>query len=131
LERAEITDDLTEWNYGDYEGITTKGIRQTSPGWTVFTHPTPGGETPEQVAERCDRIISRIKNLEDDALLFAHSHVLRVLIARWLELPPVDGRHFVIQTGVINILSYEHQSTVLLALNAKSFRNESRHQEKG
>jgi len=128
-DRAEITEDLTEWNYGEFEGITTKGIRETEPGWTVFTHPTPGGETPEQVAERCDRIITRLKNLQDDALLFAHSHVLRVLIARWLELPPMDGRHFVIQTGVLNILSYEHESTVLLSLNAESFRNDTHRQK--
>lgn len=128
-DQAEITEDLTEWNYGDFEGITTKEIRETLPGWTVFTHSTPEGETPEQVAERCDRIITRLQNLQDDALLFAHSHVLRVLIARWLELPPKDGRHFVIQTGVLNILSYEHESTVLLSLNAESFRNDTHRQK--
>jgi len=125
-DKAEITNDLAEWNYGDYEGITTKEIRQKDPTWTVFTRPTPGGETPDQVADRCDRLIERFKNVQDDVLLFAHSHVLRVLIARWLELPPVEGRHFVIQTGVLNILSYEHESTVLLSLNAASFRNDTR-----
>ena len=123
---AETTDDLAEWNYGDYEGTTTKEIRKTDPLWTVFTRPTPEGETPEQVAERCDRVIARLKNLQDDALLFAHSHVLRVLIARWLDLSPIEGRHFVIQTGALNILSFEHESTVLIALNASSFRNDSR-----
>lgn len=126
LPLAETTDDLAEWNYGDYEGITTNEIRKTDPLWTVFTRPTPGGETPEQVAERCDRVIARLKNLQDDALLFAHSHVLRVLIARWLDLSPIEGRHFVIQTGALNILSFEHESTVLIALNASSFRNDSR-----
>jgi len=125
-DRAETTEDLTEWNYGDYEGITTKEIRTIDPEWTVFTRPTPGGETPEQVAERCDRVISRLKAVQDDALVFAHSHVLRVLIARWLELPPVEGRHFVIQTGTINILSFEHEATVLISLNAESFRNDPR-----
>ena len=126
LDRAEATEDLAEWNYGEYEGITTKEIRATDPSWTVFLSPTPGGETPDQVAERCDRIISRVKDIQDDVLLFAHSHVLRVLIARWLELAPVEGRHFVIQTGVLNILSYEHESTVLISLNAESFRNDTR-----
>ena len=126
LERAEITDDLTEWNYGDYEGITTKEIRKTDPTWTVFTSPTPGGETPDQVAERCDRVIARAKAINDDVVLFAHSHVLRVLIARWLELSPVEGRHFVLQTGTLNILSYEHESTVLISLNAETFRNDPR-----
>ena len=123
---SETTEDLTEWNYGDYEGITTQEIRKKDPDWTVFTHPTPGGETPDQVADRCDRLINRVKDIQDDVLLFAHSHVLRVLIARWLELPPIEGRHFVIQTGVLNILSYEHESTVLLSLNAASFRNDTR-----
>ncbi len=126
LDRAEITDDLTEWNYGDYEGITTKQIRKSDPAWTVFTSPTPGGETPDQVAERCDRVIARAKSVNDDVVLFAHSHVLRVLIARWLELSPVEGRHFVLQTGTLNILSYEHESTVLISLNAETFRNDPR-----
>ncbi len=126
LDRAEITDDLTEWNYGEYEGITTKEIRKTDPSWTVFTSTTPGGETPDQVAERCDRVIARAKAINDDVVLFAHSHVLRVLIARWLELSPVEGRHFVLQTGTLNVLSYEHESTVLISLNAETFRNDPR-----
>ena len=126
LDRAKITDDLTEWNYGEYEGITTKEIRKTDPTWTVFTSPTPGGETPDQVAERCDRVIARAKSVNEDVVLFAHSHVLRVLIARWLELSPVEGRHFVLQTGTLNILSYEHESTVLISLNAETFRNDPR-----
>ena len=126
LDRAEATEDLAEWNYGQYEGITTKEIRETDPTWTVFISHTPGGETPDQVAERCDRVIQRLKDVGDDVVLFAHSHVLRVLIARWLELPPVEGRHFVIQTGVLNILSYEHESTVLISLNAQSFLNDTR-----
>ncbi len=126
IDRAEITDDLTEWNYGQYEGITTKEIRKTDPTWTVFTSTTPGGETPDQVAERCDRVIARAKAINDDVVLFAHSHVLRVLIARWLELSPVEGRHFVLQTGTLNVLSYEHESTVLISLNAETFRNDPR-----
>lgn len=126
LSQAETTEDLAEWNYGEYEGITTKQIRETDPTWTVFMSQTPGGETPDQVAERCDRVIKRLKDIQDDVVLFAHSHVLRVLIARWLELPPIEGRHFVIQTGVLNILSYEHESTVLISLNAQSFRNDTR-----
>jgi len=125
-DRAESSEDLTEWNYGEYEGITTAEIRTRDPNWTVFTSITPGGETPDQVAGRCDRVIARLKSVQDDVLVFAHSHVLRVLIARWLELSPVEGRHFVIQTGTLNILSYEHQSTVLISLNATSFRNDPR-----
>ena len=131
LDRAEITDDLSEWDYGDYEGITTKEIRRKDPNWTVFTRPTPNGETPDQVAARCDRVIARAKAVQDDVVLFAHSHVLRVLIARWLELPAVEGRHVVLQTGTINILSYEHESTVLISLNAETFRNDPRLQGQG
>ena len=126
LDRAEITQDLAEWHYGDYEGITTKEIRQKDPNWTVFTHHTPNGDTAEQVAERCDRVIARAKAVHDDVVLFAHGHVLRVLIARWLELAPIEGRHFVLQTGMINILGYEHESTVMISLNAESFRNDPR-----
>ena len=126
LDRAEITDDLAEWNYGEYEGITTKEIRQTESGWTVFDSPTPGGETPDQVAARCDSVIARMRALHDDAVLFAHSHVLRVLIARWLNLPAKSGRHFVLQTGTLNVLSYEHESPVLISLNAETFRNDPR-----
>jgi probable phosphoglycerate mutase len=78
------------------------------------------------VAERCDRVIARAKAINDDVILFAHSHVLRVMIARWLELSPVEGRHFVLQTGTLNILSYEHESTVLISLNSETFRNDPR-----
>jgi probable phosphoglycerate mutase len=126
LDRAQITEDLTEWNYGEYEGITTKEIREKNPGWTVFDSPTPGGETPDQVAARCDSVIGRLHALHDDAVLFAHSHVLRVFIARWLNLPAKSGRHFVLQTGTLNILSYEHESPVLISLNAETFRNDPR-----
>jgi len=114
--------DLAEWNYGDYEGMTTAEIRKTDPGWTVFGKTPPGGESATEVSIRCDRLIAKIRATSGDSLLFAHSHILRVLIARWLELPPVDGRHFVIQTGTMGVLSYEHESPVLLSLNATQFR---------
>ena len=84
--------DLSEWNYGAYEGMTTAEIRKTDPGWTVFGKTPPSGESAAEVAIRCDRLIARIRATSGDSLLFAHSHVLRVLIARWLELPPEDGR---------------------------------------
>jgi len=114
--------DLAEWNYGAYEGLTTAEIRKTDPGWTVFGKTPPSGESAKEVAIRCDRLIAKIRATSGDSLLFAHSHVLRVLIARWLELPPEDGRHFVIQTGTMGVLSYEHESPVLLSLNATQFR---------
>jgi len=121
--RAIEDPDLTEWNYGAYEGLTTGEIRKTDPGWTVFGKTPPGGESATEVAIRCDRLIAKIRATSGDSLLFAHSHVLRVLIARWLELPPEDGRHFVIQTGTMGVLSYEHESPVLLSLNATQLRS--------
>ena len=120
--RAIEDSDLAEWNYGAYEGMTTAEIRKTDPGWTVFGKTPPGGESSTEVAVRCDRLIAKIRATSGDSLLFAHSHVLRVLIARWLELPPEDGRYFVIQTGTMGVLSYEHESPVLLSLNATAFR---------
>ena len=124
--RAIEDSDLAEWNYGAYEGMTTAEIRKTDPGWTVFGKTPPDGESATEVAVRCDRLIAKIRATSGDSLLFAHSHVLRVLIARWLELPPEDGRHFVIQTGTMGVLSYEHESPVLLSLNATAFRQGKR-----
>ena len=124
--RAIEDSDLAEWNYGAYEGMTTAEIRKTDPGWTVFGKTPPGGESAAEVAIRCDRLIAKIRATSGDSLLFAHSHILRVLIARWLELPPEDGRHFVIQTGTMGVLSYEHESPVLLSLNATAFRQGKR-----
>ena len=124
--RAIEDSDLAEWNYGAYEGMTTAEIRKTDPGWTVFGKTPPGGESATEVAIRCDRLIAKLRAASGDSLLFAHSHVLRVLIARWLELPPEDGRHFVIQTGTMGVLSYEHESPVLLSLNATAFRQGKR-----
>ena len=124
--RAIKDPDLAEWNYGAYEGMTTAEIRKTDPGWTVFGKTPPSGESATEVAIRCDRLIAKIRATSGDSLLFAHSHVLRVLIARWLELPPEDGRHFVIQTGTMGVLSYEHESPVLLSLNATDFRQGKR-----
>jgi probable phosphoglycerate mutase len=124
--RAIEDSDLAEWNYGAYEGMTTAEIRKTDPGWTVFGKTPFGGESAAEVAVRCDRLITKIRATSGDSLLFAHSHVLRVLIARWLELPPEDGKHFVIQTGTMGVLSYEHESPVLLSLNATAFRQGKR-----
>jgi broad specificity phosphatase PhoE len=124
--RAIEDSDLAEWNYGAYEGMTTAEIRKKDPGWTVFGKTPFGGESAAEVAVRCDRLITKIRATSGDSLLFAHSHVLRVLIARWLELPPEDGKHFVIQTGTMGVLSYEHESPVLLSLNATAFRQGKR-----
>jgi broad specificity phosphatase PhoE len=112
-DKVEIDDDLAEWAYGVYEGRTTPEIRQTEPGWSVWTHPVPGGETADQVAERVDRVIERVRSADGDALLFAHKHVLRVLAARWLDLGPVDGRHFALDTATISVLGWEREDPVV------------------
>lgn len=107
---AEVDEDLVEWDYGDYEGITTAEIRKTVPGWTVWSHPVPNGETPAQVAARLDRVNARIAAVPGDVLVFGHSHALRGLTARWLELDVTEGRHFVLNTATISTLGWERGS---------------------
>ena len=86
-DRAIVEPDLMEWNYGEYEGITTEEIHHSRPGWQVFRDGCPGGETPEQIGARVDRVIARVRAASGDVALFAHGHVLRVLVARWIGLP--------------------------------------------
>jgi broad specificity phosphatase PhoE len=104
--RAIIEPDLVEWNYGKYEGLTPKEIERQAPGWLIFRDGCPGGETPEQVGARADRVITRARAVEDDVALFAHGHLLRVLVARWLGLPAGAGQHFLLDTGSLNVLDY-------------------------
>ena len=101
--------DLLEWDYGDYEGVTTAEIRTTVPGWTVWSGPIPDGETVEEVAGRADRVIARAGAAGGDVVLFAHGHVLRVLTARWCELDPREGRRFPLETGTTCVLGREHE----------------------
>ena len=105
--------DLMEWGYGDYEGMTSNQIRQTVPGWTVWTHPVPGGETMEQVAGRARAVIDRALAVGGDVALFSHGHMLRVLIALWLGLGPEAGRYFALSTGSITRLGWENKTAVL------------------
>jgi probable phosphoglycerate mutase len=86
-DRAVIDSDLLEWNYGEYEGMTPRQIQEIAPGWMIFRDGCPGGESPEQVGERVDRVIARSRSVDGDSALFAHGHVLRVLVARWIGLP--------------------------------------------
>ena len=116
--RMEVSNDLAEGFYGDYEGLTTSHIREKAPGWTVFTQPCPGGETAEQVATRLDRVIARIRQAGGTSVVFAHGHCLRVFAARWLELPPNEARHFVLQTATISELGYERETPVVHRWNA-------------
>lgn len=103
LERAE----LKEWGYGAYEGKTKEEIRQEHPEWNLWVHGVPGGETVEQVGARADRILEEAMAVGGHVVLFSHSHLLRILTARWLGLPPLGGRHFTLNTGAISVLGYD------------------------
>src|SRR5208283_276118 len=102
--KAIIDNDLMEWNYGEYEGLTPSQIEKLSPGWLVFRDGCPGGETPDQVGARADRVIARARAVPGDVALFAHGHILRVLAARWIGLAPLDGQRFLLDTGRLSIL---------------------------
>ena len=105
---AEADGDLLEWNYGDYEGRRTVEIHAERPDWQLFRDGCPGGESPEQIGARVDRVVSRVRSVQGDVLLFSSGHVLRVLAARWLGLEPVGGRYFLLSTASLSALSYEH-----------------------
>ena len=116
--RAEVDPDLAEWDYGDYEGLTTAQIREAAPGWLIFRDGCPGGETPERVAARADRVVARARSVEGDVALFAHGHLLRVLAARWLGMPPIAGRHFLLDTGTLSVLGEYGGAPVVRIWNA-------------
>ena len=103
---AVIDADLSEWNYGEYEGLTSAQIHETRPGWLVFRDGCPGGETPEQVGIRTDRVIARARAASGGVAMFAHGHVLRALVARWIGLPASAGQHFLLDTGTLCVLGY-------------------------
>jgi len=114
---AQITDDLLEWNYGIYEGRTTAAVRAEEPGWSIWTTSIPQGETVEQVGERVRRVIDRAGAAAGDIALFAHAHVLRILAACWLGLPPSDGRLLALGTASISILGHERETRVISVWN--------------
>ncbi len=116
--RAQIDPNLAEWDYGNYEGLTSQQIRENRPGWEVFKDGVEGGETIGQVAARAHDVIDRAVQAEGDVALFAHGHILRILTACWLGLPPEDGAKFVLGTGSISLLGYEHENRAILRWNA-------------
>jgi broad specificity phosphatase PhoE len=115
--RCEVTQDLVEWDYGDYEGKTTVEIRKTDPDWQIWDGYTPGGETGAQVAARADKVIERVGNAGGDVAVFSHGHMLRVLTARWLRLTAAEGRLFALSTGTLSILGYERDTRVIKVWN--------------
>jgi broad specificity phosphatase PhoE len=115
---AETTDALLEWDYGDYEGITTNQIRESRPGWFLWRDGCPGGETAAQVGARVDPLVEELAALDGDVALFSHGHVLRVLTARWLTLSPESGALFALGTGTLSILGFEREVRVIRRWNA-------------
>lgn len=121
-DQAEIEPDLMEWNYGVYEGLTTDQIRRTNSGWQVFVDGCPEGESPQQVGERVDRVLSRLQEKdvpEGPTILFAHGHLLRVVAARWLQLSPEEGGRFLLDTATLNVLSHYRGVAALGCWNAQ------------
>jgi broad specificity phosphatase PhoE len=105
---AEIDPDLAEWDYGDYEGRRTAEILTARPDWQLFRDGAPGGESPEQIGARADRVIARIRAVRGNVLAVSSAHISRVLAARWLGLPTAGGRYFVLSTASLSILGFEH-----------------------
>jgi broad specificity phosphatase PhoE len=117
-DRGEVTDDLAEWDYGEYEGRTTAEIRAEVPEWTIFTHGAPGGETAEQVAARADRVLARAEAAGGVVAMFSHGHFLRVLGARWIGLSAPDGALLGLDTSSLSFLGRERAQHVLRVWNA-------------
>jgi probable phosphoglycerate mutase len=117
-DRAQIDPDLVEWNYGDYEGLTPKQIHAKAPGWMLFRDGCPGGESPEQVGARVDRVIASVRAVKGHVALFGHGHIFRVFAARWIGLPAAAGCHFLLDTATLNILSYYRNMPAVKRWNA-------------
>ncbi len=110
---AVIDPDLREWNYGEFEGRTTDDIRREIPGWTVWTTRVTQGESVEDVGRRVDRVIARALAVDGDVAVFGHGHALRILAARWLDLPPAAGALFELSTATISRLGWEREHRVI------------------
>ena len=116
----QIDQDLVEWSYGDFEGLTSAGIRSLVPDWTIWTHPAPGGETAEQVAARLDRVVARVRaSAVDQAICFGHGHALRALTMRWLEFDVARGVQFPLDTSTVSVLGEEKNRPALWKWNAE------------
>ncbi len=117
-ERAQDDQNLMEWNYGEYEGLTPREIHAKAPDWIIFRDGCPGGEGPEDIGVRVDRVIERIRSMEKDVALFAHGHVFRVFAARWIGLPPGGGSHFRLDPATISVLGYYWNIPAIKCWNA-------------
>jgi broad specificity phosphatase PhoE len=113
----ELRDDLAEWDYGEYDGVTTPEIREQVPGWTIWRYGAPGGERVDQLAVRADRVVAELLRVDGDVLVFSHGHFLRVLTARWLELGAAEGRLFALDSGTLSTLGFEREQRVIRSWN--------------
>jgi probable phosphoglycerate mutase len=116
-EGAQKRDALLEWDYGEYEGITTPQIRERHPGWLLWRDGCPGGETATEVGARADALIGELRALDGDFALFAHGHVLRMIAVRWIGLPPASGALFALSTGTLSVVGYEREVAVIRRWN--------------
>jgi broad specificity phosphatase PhoE len=113
----QIDQNLREWDYGEYEGLTTPEIRQTAPGWSIWTGTPPGGESAAQVQKRAECVIERAQSADGDVALFGHGHMFRVLAATWLEMEPQRGRSFALSTASVSVLGFERDTRVVKLWN--------------
>lgn len=114
-----IDDELAEWNYGEYEGITTEEIQRTrDPQWNLWIDGAPGGESPDQVGARLDRVLARAAAIDGDVALIGHAHALRVVGARWIGLPASGGGKLRLDTATLSVLGHEHGRPVILRWNS-------------
>ncbi|MCH9608922.1 MAG: Acid phosphatase [Chlamydiales bacterium] len=113
----EIDEDLFEWRYGEYEGLTTKEIREKVPNWDIFDFPLPGGETVEEIETRAKRLFEKLYAVEGRVLLFSSAHISRALASTWIGLSPRYGKHFQCSTASCSILAYERESPTILSWN--------------
>ena len=119
-DRVELTGDLMEWDYGDYEGLRTDEILRQRPGWLLWTDGVPSGETAEQVAARVDRVVARARSIDGDVVLCAHGHVLRVLAARWVDQAPIFGGRLKLDTAALSVLGWEREVPAITSWNDTS-----------
>jgi broad specificity phosphatase PhoE len=117
-ERAELRDALMEWDYGDYEGITSAEVHVDRPDWLLWRDGCPGGESPAKIGARADAVVTELLGIDGTVVVFAHGHLLRVLTARWLGLEPFGGRHFGLGTATLSRLGWEHDYRVVQRWNA-------------
>jgi probable phosphoglycerate mutase len=114
---AQVRPDLLEWDYGEYEGLTTAEIHEQRPDWLLWRDGCPGGESPEEVGARADRVVAEIAASGGEVAVFSHGHVLRVLGARWIGLAPQDGGRLALSTGAICVLGHEREMAVIARWN--------------